>query len=95
MRSQGDADLQHADFLRFQLEEIDRIGPEPGEDERLEQEHRRLAHADKLVGATQLAEALLHDEHARSKLVVQRIVFRNRLEPPGLLQGSGSGASGR
>ena len=62
LRSQGDADLQHADFLRFQLEEIDRIGPEPGEDERLEQEHRRLSHADKLVGATQLAEALLYAE---------------------------------
>jgi DNA repair protein RecN (Recombination protein N) len=41
--------LQRADFLRFQLSEIDGAAPEVGEEERLEEESRRLSHAEELV----------------------------------------------
>jgi DNA repair protein RecN (Recombination protein N) len=41
--------LQRADFLRFQLSEINGAAPEVGEEERLEEESRRLSHAEELV----------------------------------------------
>ena len=48
LQSQGEADLQRLDFLKFQLDEIDRVAPVQGEDEDSEAEHRRLAHAEDL-----------------------------------------------
>ncbi|MHB8876741.1 MAG: DNA repair protein RecN [Myxococcaceae bacterium] len=48
-----------AEFLRFQLEEIDRVGPKEGEGEKLEAERRRLASAEKLRRAAVEAESLL------------------------------------
>ena len=33
LQSQGEADLQRVDFLKFQLEEIARVEPVAGEDE--------------------------------------------------------------
>jgi len=48
-----------ADFLRFQLDEIDGARIEPGEDEALEAEARRLEHASELAsGATGIHERL-------------------------------------
>jgi DNA repair protein RecN (Recombination protein N) len=49
---------QRADFLRFQLEEIDRAKVRPGEEEQLEQDARRLEHAGELAGLA----ATLHGE---------------------------------
>lgn len=46
---------QRADFLRFQLNEIDEAEIEPGEEESLEAESRRLEHAEDLA---QLSEKL-------------------------------------
>jgi DNA repair protein RecN (Recombination protein N) len=46
---------QRADFLRFQLEEIDRAAVDPDEDGRLEDEVRRLSHAEDLA---RISEAL-------------------------------------
>ncbi|MEX0906715.1 MAG: DNA repair protein RecN [Gemmatimonadota bacterium] len=56
---------QRADFLRFQLEEIDRARLEPGEEQELETESRRLAHAAELSGlASTLHSELYAGEHA-------------------------------
>src|SRR5690606_37801265 len=41
--------LQRADFLRFQLDEIDSAGVQLGEEERLDEEARRLSHAEELI----------------------------------------------
>ncbi len=53
---------KHADFLRFQLDEIERAGLTAGEDQELAAEQRRLAHAEKLKGGAELAEGLLYGE---------------------------------
>jgi DNA repair protein RecN (Recombination protein N) len=56
---------QEADLLRFGLEEIEKIDPKPGEDERLAAEEERLAHADGLrTAATTAHEALQGDPTA-------------------------------
>ncbi len=56
---------QEADRLRFGLEEIEKIDPKPGEDERLMAEEERLAHADALRTASTTAhEALQGDPTA-------------------------------
>ncbi len=39
---------QRADYLRFLVDEIDSAKLQPGEDEQLDAEHRRLAHAEEL-----------------------------------------------
>jgi DNA repair protein RecN (Recombination protein N) len=48
-----------AEFLRFVVEEIDRVGPQAGEGETLEVERRRLASAEKLRRVAAEAESLL------------------------------------
>ncbi|HET9450480.1 MAG TPA: DNA repair protein RecN [Aggregicoccus sp.] len=50
---------QRAEFLRFQLEEIVRVDPKPGEDAALDQERKRLAGSEKLRRQAAEAEALL------------------------------------
>ncbi len=50
---------QRAEFLRFQVEELDRLGLQPGEEQSLEVERRRLASADRLCRVAAEAEALL------------------------------------
>lgn len=47
------------DFLSFQLEEIDRVAPQPGEDALLEAERRRLASSERLRVAVGSAEELV------------------------------------
>jgi len=60
-RSEEEA-LQRADYLRFQVDEIDRLAPEEGEDDRLAAERARLAHADRLQRGAATAESLLYGE---------------------------------
>lgn len=56
---------QRADFLRFQLGEIEDAGIEPEEDARLTEESRRLEHSEDLVRlATALHQALYEGEAA-------------------------------
>ncbi len=50
---------QRADFLRFQVGEIERLDPQPGEELKLEEERRRLLGAEKLQRAATEAEALI------------------------------------
>ena len=47
LQSQGEADLQRLDFLKFQLDEIDRVAPVQGEDE-----DQRLSTVDLLMQKT-------------------------------------------
>lgn len=50
-----------ADFLQFQLAEIDRVAPQAGEDELLRNERRRLANADRLLTLAGDAYATLYE----------------------------------
>ncbi len=54
--------VQRADFLRFQVDEIARVDPAPGEDTLLEAEQHRLAHAEKLEAGVRVAESLLYGD---------------------------------
>ena len=49
------------EFLQFQIEEIDRVSPQPGEDERLRNERRRLANAGRLQHLASEAYAALYE----------------------------------
>jgi DNA repair protein RecN (Recombination protein N) len=53
---------ERAEFLRFQVEEIDRLGPSEGEDKRLEEERRRLSGTERLRRAATEAEELLSSQ---------------------------------
>lgn len=56
---------QRADFLRFQLQEIEGADVDPAEETRLEEESRRLAHAEELARlATTLHQTLYGGEAA-------------------------------
>ena len=48
--------LQREDFLRFQLTEIEELGPTAGEDEALRLERDRLAHAKRLMSGSRSVE---------------------------------------
>lgn len=51
--------LSREDWLRFQLGEIQRVAPVPGEDETLARERERLAHAERLrTGSREVEQAL-------------------------------------
>ena len=56
------SNVQRADFLRFQLDEIDCLQLEPDEDVVLEAERAKLFHAEKLRHGVEVAEALLYSE---------------------------------
>jgi DNA repair protein RecN (Recombination protein N) len=54
---------QREDFLRFQLDEIEAAALQPGEDEALKEEERRLAHSEELMSlAAALSAALTGDD---------------------------------
>ncbi len=60
---------QRMDFLKFQLEEIDRLSPQVGEDARLEEERRRLSSAERLRHLCFGAEAQLSGDGAALELL--------------------------
>jgi len=69
------------DFLRFQLNEIDEVGLEPGEDDRLEVEIGRHENSEELARATQALNAELYssegavtDRLAEAKNILSRLV---------------------
>jgi DNA repair protein RecN (Recombination protein N) len=57
--AQGEARL---DFVRFQLEEVERLAPQKDEDVALEEERRRLASVERLRTAVQEAQSHLTEE---------------------------------
>lgn len=61
---------QRLDLLRFQVEEIEKAGLEPGEMERLEAEARRLEHAEELA---RLSSRLYHELYAAESSVTARL----------------------
>jgi len=67
-RAQLDSDesqrAQRADWLRFQLDELVKADPRPGEDEQLAQERRVLAAAEKLRAGAEETEGLLAESTA-------------------------------
>ncbi len=63
---------ERAEFLRFQLDEIVKLEPEPGEDVRLDAERRRLAGAEKLRRQAAEAELLVGGEEASAVETVGR-----------------------
>lgn len=66
--SAGDA---RRDLLKFQVEELDRLGLKAGEPEALEIEHKRLANTDNLRAACEQAFALVYEHEdgaARDRL---------------------------
>jgi DNA repair protein RecN (Recombination protein N) len=76
---------QRADLLRFQLQEIRAAALQPREDEELQAERRRLAHAEELLEAAGVAVASLYeDERSASSLIhqaEQRIERLLQLDP--------------
>lgn len=61
---------QRAEFLRFQVEEIEKAEIEPGEEEALDEESRRLANAEDLV---RISEGL-HQELYESETAVAEVL---------------------
>ncbi len=59
LREREQARLQREDYVRFQLAEIDKVSPRPGEDEALDAERARLAHAEGLMSGARQVESLL------------------------------------
>jgi DNA repair protein RecN (Recombination protein N) len=59
LEAESAARERRRDFLAFQIAEIEEIGPEPGELERLAAEHARLAHAAELRDETAAAATAL------------------------------------
>ena len=62
------------EFVEFQINEIDAVNPEPGEEDRLEQELRILENSEKLFGATAHLYTMLYEgeQSAHDMLVVVR-----------------------
>ena len=68
--TQRRADLDaERERLAFELRELDRLDPKPGEWEEIEAEQQRLAHAQSLIEATQSAMAGLDEDGAARSLV--------------------------
>jgi len=59
LTNQAKERAQEGDLLRFGLEEIEAVDPQPGEDVDLAREEDRLAHADALRGAASQAQSAL------------------------------------
>jgi DNA repair protein RecN (Recombination protein N) len=80
---------RRADYLAFQLAELDRADPAPGELEELEDERRVLASAEKLREAARAAEALAYGEEGSAservgqaaRALAEAALLDRRLEP--------------
>ncbi|HJQ04165.1 MAG TPA: DNA repair protein RecN [Nocardioides sp.] len=55
--------VREADLLRFGVDEVAAVAPQPGEDAELAAEESRLGHADTLRGAAEQAREALSSEH--------------------------------
>ncbi len=64
---------EREELLRFQLAEIERLAPEPDEDERLDEELSRLSHAERLVQAAVGAEQALYSADDAVVAVLDRL----------------------
>lgn len=62
--------IQRLDMLRFQLEEIQTLGLKPGEEEQLEEEKRKLSHAEKLHSISSSAYESLYQGGSKQSSIV-------------------------
>ena len=62
LTADGEERARRADYLAFQLRELDALDPKPGEDQALEQQRRLLASAEKLREAARAAEGRCYGE---------------------------------
>lgn len=69
--------IEREDFLRFQSKEIDSVRLEPGEDERLEEERKKLANAERLFSVANEAYGILYEGEKAVTDVLKRI--RNQI----------------
>jgi DNA repair protein RecN (Recombination protein N) len=80
---------RRADYVAFQLAELDRADPRPGEIEALEDERRVLASAERLREAARAAEALSYGEEGSgservgqaARALAEAALLDRRLEP--------------
>jgi DNA repair protein RecN (Recombination protein N) len=70
------ARAQRADFLRYQLDELKKADPQPGEDEKLANDRRVLAAAEKLRGGAEEADELLRKGDAAAVQSAARALKR-------------------
>lgn len=61
---------ERADYLRFQLEELEAVKLQPGEWEALETEHRRLIHAEELIRNIQQAVNQISDDNEQNIILL-------------------------
>ena len=71
---------READLLRFGLDEIEQVSPEPGEDEALAAEETRLGFADTLRLAAEQAREALSSEHGAPDALATVTAARTALE---------------
>ncbi len=69
---------QQKELWAFQIKEIDAVGPQPGEEDDLDAEHRRLANAEKLYEESARLYALLYE--SEQAVNDQLVVARNALQ---------------
>ena len=67
------------EFLRFQLQELDELAPEPGEAERLHEEHQRLSNAGQLLETCGTHIARLYDDEQSAQVLISHAL--TDLEP--------------
>jgi DNA repair protein RecN (Recombination protein N) len=84
--TRGNAErAQRLDAVRFQIQEIDRAAPKPGEDEGLALELRRLQNAEQIVSAASAVHELLGaGEHAAARQVAasaRKLAELSRMDP--------------
>ncbi|HXN84190.1 MAG TPA: DNA repair protein RecN [Myxococcales bacterium] len=79
-RAQLDSDesarAERADWLRYQLDEVEKTAPQPGEDEALSQERKLLASAEKLRGGAEESEELLRSGESAAAVAAGKAARR-------------------
>ena len=68
--------LQLVDILQFQVDEIGRAKLQPGEDEALEEEKRRLSNVEKLSSLSDESYALLYENEEATVATLEKVVKR-------------------
>ena len=71
LRKDRDTNARELEFTKFMLEQIEKVAPEEGEYEQLEEDLPRLQHADDLNQAVQEALSALHDDEGTLDLIAR------------------------
>ncbi|NNE98429.1 MAG: DNA repair protein RecN [Pyrinomonadaceae bacterium] len=79
LREDESQKLQLLDILQFQVDEIEKSGPEEGEDENLEEEKRRLNNTEKLSSLSGESHQLLYESEDAILAKLQKVI-RKTLE---------------